>query len=246
MAVGDGSLWVADRGNHLLRKVELDLFWVKTMAGTGELGQSRAAMDPSRPLSSALRSPWDVHLVGEHLLIAMAGSHQIWLYDIAKNEIGAWAGSGVEDHVDGPMQEAAFAQPSGLSQVGPWLMIADSEVSSLRAIDMKKGEAQTISGGGLFDFGDADGDAETMAFQHPMDVAVLGRDLFVADTYNHKIRTVHLPTMESTTLVDRGELDEPAGICAVGERLLVADTNNHRVVWVDPESGAVEELPIRG
>jgi hypothetical protein len=52
--------------------------------------------------------------------------------------------------------------------------------------------------------------------------------------------------MESTTLVDRGELDEPAGICAVGERLLVADTNNHRVVWVDPESGAVEELPIRG
>jgi hypothetical protein len=51
--------------------------------------------------------------------------------------------------------------------------------------------------------------------------------------------------MESTTLVDRGELDEPAGICATGERLLVADTNNHRVVWVDPGSGAVEELLVR-
>lgn len=249
MSVGDGVLWVADRGNHLLRQVQLDLGWVKTIAGTGELGQSRAAMDPTRPLEIALRSPWDVHLVGQHLTIAMAGSHQIWLYDIEKNEVGAWAGSGVEDHIDGPMQQAAFAQPSGLSQVGPWLMIADSEVSSLRAIDLKKGEAQTIAGGGLFDFGDADGDAETMAFQHPMDIAVIDKDLFVADTYNHKIKVVHLPTMEARTLVGDGKpgiLNEPGGICAVGERLLVADTNNHRVVWVDPQSGAITPLQVRG
>ncbi|RKZ16178.1 hypothetical protein DRQ53_06995 [bacterium] len=244
MASDGQNLWVADRGNHLLRQVSLDLFWVKTMAGTGALGQSRAAVDPARPLTIDLRSPWDVHLVGEHLLIAMAGSHQIWLYDIEKDEIGAWAGSGVEDHIDGPMQEAAFAQPSGLSQVGPWIMIADSEVSSLRAIDLKKGEAQTLAGGGLFDFGDADGDAETMAFQHPMDVAVLGQDLYVADTFNHKIKVLNLPTMECRTVVDKGELAEPAGICAVGERLLVADTNNHRVVWVDPASGAVEVFEL--
>ena len=202
-------------------------------------------MDPDRPLTQALRSPWDLQLVGQHLLIAMAGSHQIWLYDIEKNEIGAWAGSGVEDHIDGPMQEAAFAQPSGLSQVGPWVMIADSEVSSIRAIDLKQGEAQTIAGGGLFDFGDRDGGPEEMAFQHPMDLAVLGQDLYVADTYNHKIKVVNLPTMECRTLVDRGALNEPSGICAVGERLLVADTNAHRVIWVDPKDGRVEPVELR-
>ena len=248
MASDGETLWVADRGNHLLRQVQLDLFWVKTVAGNGELGQSRAAVDPDRPLTQALRSPWDVQLVGQHLLIAMAGSHQIWLYDIEKNEIGAWAGSGVEDHIDGPMQEAAFAQPSGLSQVGPWVMIADSEVSSIRAVDLNQGEAQTISGGGLFDFGDRDGGPEEMAFQHPMDLAVIGQDLYVADTYNHKIKVVNLPTMECRTLVGNGKpgiLNEPSGICAVGERLLVADTNAHRVVWVDPGNGAIEEIELR-
>ena len=248
MASNGNTLWVADRGNHLLRQVELDLFWVKTVAGNGELGQSRAAVDPERPLTQALRSPWDLQLVDQHLLIAMAGSHQIWLYDIEKNEIGAWAGSGVEDHIDGPMQEAAFAQPSGLSQVGPWVMIADSEVSSIRAVDLKQGEAQTISGGGLFDFGDRDGGPEEMAFQHPMDLAVLGQDLFVADTYNHKIKVVNLPTMECRTLVGDGKpglLNEPSGICAVGERLLVADTNAHRVVWVDPRDGSIEEIDLK-
>lgn len=246
MASDGKSLWVADRGNHLLRQVSLDLYWVKTMAGDGQLGQSRAAVDPTRPLTISLRSPWDVHIVGQHLLLAMAGSHQIWLYDIQKAEIGAWAGSGTEDHIDGPMQEAAFAQPSGLAQVGPWIMIADSEVSSLRAIDLQKGEAQTIAGGGLFEFGDADGDPEQMAFQHPMDVEVLGQDLYVADTFNHKIRVVNLPTMQCRTLVDRGTLLEPAGICAVGERLLVADTNHHRVVWLDPLTGTVSPLELHG
>jgi thiol-disulfide isomerase/thioredoxin len=245
MASNGNMLWVADRGNHLLRQVALDLFWVKTVAGNGKLGQSRAAVDPDRPLTQALRSPWDLQLIDQHLLIAMAGSHQIWLYDIEKNEIGAWAGSGVEDHIDGPMQEAAFAQPSGLSKVGPWVMIADSEVSSIRAIDLNQGEAQTISGGGLFDFGDRDGGPEEMAFQHPMDLAVLGQDLYVADTYNHKIRVVDLPTMECRTLVDRGTLNEPSGICVVGERLLVADTNAHRVVWIDPKDGSIEEIELR-
>jgi thiol-disulfide isomerase/thioredoxin len=248
MASDGGTLWVADRGNHLLRQIHLDLFWVKTIAGNGKLGQSRTAADPTRPLAQALRSPWDVQLVGQHLLVAMAGSHQIWLYDIEKDEIGAWAGSGVEDHIDGPMQEAAFAQPSGLSQVGPWVMIADSEVSSIRAIDLNQGEAQTISGGGLFDFGDRDGGPEEMALQHPMDLAVLGQDLYVADTYNHKIKVVNLPTMECRTLVGDGKpglLNEPSGICVVGNHLLVADTNLHRVIRVDPKDGSVEALQLR-
>jgi hypothetical protein len=78
-----------------------------------------------------------------------------------------------------------------------------------------------------------------------LDLTVLDRDLYVADTYNHKLKVVNLPTMQCHTLTADGDLREPSGICAVGDRLLVADTNHHRVVWVDPASGAVEPLDLR-
>lgn len=249
MDVDGSTLYVADRGNHLLRAIDLDLFWVRTLAGTGRKGTSRGAMDPTKPLEVALRSPWDVQVVAQYVLIAMAGSHQIWLYDTQKQEIGAWAGSGAEDHVDGPLHEAAFAQPSGLDLVGSWLMIADSEISSVRAIDLQEGQAATVVGQGLFDFGDVDGEGDTALLQHPLDVAAIGHVLYVADTYNHKIKAIDLRTRTVSTAFGNGDpevLDEPSGLCAVGERLLVADTNRHRVLWADPRTGELEPIEFSG
>jgi len=249
MDVIDGTLYVADRNNHLLRSIDLDLWWVKTLAGTGTKGMSRGAMDPSKPLEVDLRSPWDVQAVGHHLLIAMAGSHQIWLYDTDEKQVGAWAGSGVESHVDGALHEAALAQPSGLALLGQWLIVADSEISSVRAIDLHENEVATIVGKGLFDFGDVDGSAEDVLLQHPLDVAGLGETVYVADTYNHKIKAIDLRTLQTKTAFGDGRVDvmnEPGGLCAVGERLLVADTNNHRLLWADPADGSLTPFGLKG
>ena len=249
MSSNGTRLYIADRGNHALRALDLDLFWVETLAGTGECGRSRGAQDPSRPREIALRSPWDVQQVGDHVLIAMAGSHQIWLWDEQEKAIGAWAGTGAEGHADGPLQEAAFAQPSGLCLAGPWVMVADAEISSVRAIDLQQGEVQTVVGRGLFDFGDVDGEGDDVLLQHPMDVALLGETLYVADTYNHKIKAIDLRSRRTQTVFGGGEealLDEPAGLCAVGERLLVADTNHHRVLWADPTDGSLTPLELTG
>lgn len=247
MDVIDGTLYVADRGNHLLRAIDLELFWVKTLAGTGSMGRSRGAVDPSKPLEIGLRSPWDVQAIGQHLLIAMAGSHQIWLYDTESQQIGAWAGNGEENHVDGALHEASFAQPSGLAHLGPWLILADSEVSSIRAIDLNEGQVVSVVGHGLFDFGDVDGEGDSVLLQHPMDIAAIGETLYVADTYNHKIKAIDLRTRETRTAFGDGStsvLNEPSGLCAVGERLLVADTNNHRLLWADPRDGSLSEFGL--
>ncbi len=254
LAVLGDRLFVADTGNHLIRAVDLKTLEVTTIAGTGEKGSGQGHYEPERPRSVPLRSPWGLLAVGAHLLIAMAGSHQIWVYDPEGNRIGPWAGSGREDHVDGTLQDAAFAQPSGLARAGKLLMVADSEVSSVRAVDLDEGQVRTIVGRGLFDFGDRDGAPEEVLLQHPLDVAVDTNVLYVADTYNNKIKAISFGSMETRTVLGDGRpeaMHEPAGIAVVPAgpgapgAVLIADTNNHRILRGDPATGALEELPVR-
>ncbi len=252
--VGD-LLFVADTNNHALRVIDLADEEVATAAGTGELGRGERSTPGQRPRDLALRSPWDVAVAGPHngsapeggeaVLIAMAGSHQLWVYLPHKDRIGLFAGSGVEDHIDGPMEEAAFAQPSGLALYGRYIFIADAEVSSVRVIDAAEGRVGTLAGQGLFDFGDVDGVGDDVRLQHPLGVATADGIVYVADTYNHKIKAIDLNGGVTSTLCEGG-LQEPGGLCVAGDHLLVADTNAHRLVAVDRQSGALRALTIEG
>ena len=80
MAERDGALYVADTGNHAVRRVDLRSGRVETIAGNGrkEEGAIHVAAD-ARTVS--LRSPWDVTFLGDTLWIAMAGSHQLLRLD---------------------------------------------------------------------------------------------------------------------------------------------------------------------
>ena len=194
-----------------------------------------------------LRSPWDVVVSGEgddHVaFVAMAGTHQIWVWLPKEARFGPFAGSGREEHIDGPFAEAALAQPSGMALLGPYLFFADSEVSSIRGLDLSERAVVTVVGQGLFDFGDVDGAGAEVRLQHPLDVAAEGNTVWVADTYNHKIKAVNLHGSVATTLAGgAGELWEPSGLDLHGEFLIVADTNHHRVVAVDRRTGELRPL----
>ena len=218
------------------------------VAGTGERGMGGPTS--SDPLQVDLRSPWDVAIsgaAGNHVvLVAMAGSHQIWVYLPEEGRFGPFAGSGREDHVDGGFDEAALAQPSGLALHGSYLFFADSETSSIRALDLSERQVATVVGKGLFDFGDVDGAAEIALLQHPLDVTAGENTLFVADTYNHKIKAIDLhggPVLR-TLAGGPDQLWEPSGIDRWGEFLIVADTNNHRLVAVHSKTGELRELAL--
>jgi thiol-disulfide isomerase/thioredoxin len=250
----DGILYVADTENHALRAVDLDAKSVKTIAGTGEQHHSFTAS--GRALQTALNSPWDViPIPGTKVLaIAMAGPHQIWRYDIAKGTVSHWAGSGHENILDGTLAVARFAQPSGLATDGQHLFVADSEVSGIRSISLgSQHRVATIVGTGLFRFGDNDGKGDAVRLQHCLGVAFGDGKLFIADTYNNKIKVCDPKTRTVKTFVGdtkRGSTDEPplfnepGGLSIAGSTLYVADTNNHEVRAIDLNSKAVKTLDL--
>lgn len=247
LSADEERLYVADTGNHAVREVDLRRGVVRTIAGTGELGRGM----PRAPLPARevpLRSPWDVAVAGDYVLVAMAGIHQIWAIDRRAGTASVLAGSGREAIDDGPFAAASFAQPSGLALAGSRLYVADSETSAVRYLDLARGEVRTLVGEGLFEFGDRDGPRAEARLQHPLAVAYGPRGLLVADTYNGKVRRVDEETGEVRTVFPRdgGErLDEPGGLCQLADgRVVVADTNRHRVVVL--EGHALRELRPHG
>jgi DNA-binding beta-propeller fold protein YncE len=253
MALKDDLLYVADRRNNLIRVLDLQAKTVKTVAGTGEQGHNRRNGGPA--LETGLNSPWDLLIDKDRLFIAMAGHHQIWMLDLAKNALLRYAGSGLENIADGPLRLSCFAQPSGLACDGKTLYVADSEVSGIRAVPLDdEGQVKTLVGKGLFQFGDVDGDGDKARLQHALGLAYHDGKLYVADTYNSKIKVIDPAKRTCETFLGGDEagwlagpvFSEPGGISYADGKLYVADTNAHRIRVVDVKTKTVATLKLQG
>ncbi len=253
MALKGNTLYVADRKNHLIRALDLKAKTVKTIAGTGKQGDKRRYN--GAPLEVGLNSPWDLQLLGDQLYIAMAGHHQIWDLDLKENTLSSYAGTGRENIVDGTLGFSNFAQPSGLTTDGKNLYVADSEVSAIRKVSLNaKGEVSTIVGLGLFEFGDVDGADDKVRLQHALGVLYHDGKLYVADTYNSKIKVIDPEKRTSVTFLG-GEtagwlstplFSEPGGLSYADGKLYVADTNAHRIRVIDLKTKAISTLKLQG
>ncbi|MBR8835770.1 MAG: redoxin domain-containing protein [Stigonema ocellatum SAG 48.90 = DSM 106950] len=252
-------LYVADTENHALRRVDLKRQVVETIAGTGEQSHN-IRPHGGNGLETALSSPWDLQKVGNSLFIVMAGPHQIWEMNLQTARVTTYAGTGAEGCVDGVLTESAFAQPSGITSDGEELYIADSEVSSIRAVGLiEPQQVRTVCGSGdLFGFGDVDGQGSDVRLQHCLGVEYSQNSLWVADTYNHKIKLVNPGTGSCETVLGDGSVgledgegknsrfSEPSGLSVMGSVLYIADTNNHAIRRVDLDTLRVTRLEFTG
>ncbi len=253
MALEGDNLYLADRKNHSIRKIDLKNKMVTTFAGTGKQGHDRNNGGGATKVS--LNSPWDILLKGDSLFIALAGHHQIWELNYKFKELKPYAGNGSETLRDGPLPAASFAQPSGLATDGTDLFVADSEISSIRTLPLNgKGNVKTIVGLGLFEFGDTDGVGDDVRLQHALGVAWHNGLIYVADTYNSKIKTLDPKTRKCETFLSSTKdgwmggpmFNEPSGICISGGKIYIADTNAHRIQIADLKTKAVTTLKITG
>ena len=272
MALDGDTLYVADTDNHMLRKIDLSENRVSIVAGDGQQLRQPLPRASSRPRQTSLASPWALWLHERDLYIAMAGTHRIWKLELGNGRIGPYAGSGREDIIDGPLLSpqpyrpdyAAFAQPSGLTSDGQWLYVADSEGSSIRAVPLNPQlDVRTVVGTAelaenrLFTFGDRDGRHPGVLLQHPLGVAYPPQGvIYIADTYNHKIKVLDPAARSVETLAGTGQpgktdqppaFYEPSGVSLAGNALYIADTNNHAIRVMDLAAGkAVRTLAIEG
>ena len=186
----------------------------------------------------------------------MAGTHQLWGYDVNYDRTGS-----SPDRSGGPRRrpavQAELAQPSGLAPLGRLLGFVDAESSSLRVLaPAERGgvEVATVIGAGLFEWGDQDGSiGEARLCSTPRAIASITQGFIVSDTYNHRLRSVHMEAGTVTTIAggEPGFRDgtgrearffEPGGLARIGDVLIVADTGNHALRRVDLSTGVVTSL----
>ncbi|WP_088889006.1 thioredoxin-like domain-containing protein [Leptolyngbya ohadii] len=265
-------LYVADAGNHLIRQVDLHQQTVTTIAGTG--GQSRFIFPHGgRAREVDLNSPWDLALLNDRIYIAMAGAHQIWVLDQRNGTIQTLIGTGAEFCVDGTPDVAAFAQPYGITTDGNQLFVADSETSAVRVVSQNSVSpnpifpnpvsphsipiAKTLCGlGQLYGFGDVDGVGEAVQLQHCSGLTYAQGFLWLADTYNHKIKQIDPVTRNCLTVAGQtvpglrdgmGEavqFAEPSGLAAARDQLYIADTNNHAIRCLNLQTLTIKTLSL--
>ena len=240
MELAGRNLYVADTGNHAIRRVDLESQVVSTVGGPDD----------------GLRSPWDLTLHNNALYAAMAGAHQLWRIDPDSGAAWPYAGTGGESIKDGPLGSALLAQPSGITSYEGRLYFVDSETSSVRFA--AESEIGTVVGTGLFDFGDVDGEGDAVQLQHPIGIAGGEGGLFIVDSYNHKIKAVDPVRRAVTTVAGDGvsgdadgpmetaRFSEPSGLSLGFGKIWVADTNNHAVRVVDLEGRMVETVEVGG
>ncbi|MCU1691830.1 MAG: alkyl hydroperoxide reductase [Frankiales bacterium] len=237
-----GAVLVADSANHALRRLDLETGEVVTVAGTGEPWRPGDSLDgPATQVR--LSTPWDVCVHDGEVVVAMAGTHQLWSLHGGMLEV--LAGTTGEGLRDGDAKRAYLAQPSGLASDGERLWFVDSETSSLRwyARVGGRGRVGTAVGTGLFDFGLRDGPAEDALLQHPLGLAVLpDGSVAVCDTYNDAVRRYD-PTTRTVTTLATG-VREPSGAVVVDGGLVVVASASHRLERLAvPEP--VQERPVQ-
>jgi DNA-binding beta-propeller fold protein YncE len=227
------SLYIAMAGPHQIWKLDLDKQQLSVFAGTGQEARGDGSRD-----EAAFAQPSGLASDGRTLYVADAESNTIRAVSLGD--------SARADSKTGEVKSHSDETKSSANEVK---MRAASLASTTD-------EVETLVGGDLFEFGDRDGEGDDVRLQHPLGLALVGGQLFITDTYNHKVKVLDPRARTVKTFAGTGKpgqadgaqasFYEPGGLTAARGRLYIADTNNHAVRVVDLATKQTTTLVIRG
>lgn len=245
LALLQDRLYVADTGNHAIRRINTRTGEVDTLVGNGRSGDPVAgAIRLSKEAS--LDRPWGLAVADNTLLVTLAASHQVWAIELGTVSLRHFSGSGRFGDDEGAATDATFAQPTGLVVMGERAYVIDAASSALRELRMADGSVKNLFGRGLFEFGLKDGGARQALMQYPTALAPLpgGQGLWVADTGNGALRRWVSRNQALTTVPLPTGLHRPAALAAWQGQLWIADAGHHLVWRFDSDAGEMHRLPV--
>ena len=241
-----GNLYVADRHNHGVRRIDGASGIVSTVAGNGSAG---FAGDGGPAARAGLVEPNGLAFdpTQQLLFIADVADNRVRVVDLAAGTIATFAGTGEAAHTGdgGPAQAAAvFGARAVTVAADGMVFILERQGSSLRAVNPRTGVITTVAGTGARGYGGDGGPALAAVFDAPKELTIdPDGDILIVDTENHAIRRFDVKggTVETIAGGRKGNegdggparqagLGRPHGI-AVGPdgALYIGDTENHRI-----------------
>jgi DNA-binding beta-propeller fold protein YncE len=239
-----GHLYIAERDNHVIRKVDGATGVITTLAGTNVAGFSGDGGPAAR---AQLRQPHSIVIDRQgQLLICDIGNQRIRKVDLASGTIDTYAGTGVAQ----PPSDGARVAGTPLN--GPRTMVLDErgdlylalrEGNAIYRIATSTQTLHHVAGTGKQGFSGDDGPARAAELAGPKGLAYGRGSLFVADTENHVIRKIDISSGIITTILGTGErgdgpetdplkcrLSRPHGLTVdSGGVLYVTDSEAHRI-----------------
>ena len=240
------NVYIADRHNHCVRRLDGTSGVVTTVAGNGAAGSAGDGGPASRP---EMVEPNGLALdpAQRRLFIADVVDHRVRVVDLATGMISTFAGTGAAEHSGdgGPAAAAAvFGARAVKVAADGTVYILERQGSSLRAVDPRTGIITVFAGTGARGYGGDGGPAKDAVFDAPKEFALdPGGDILIVDTENHAIRRIYAATGIVETIAGgrkSGEGDGGPAIAAglgrphgavVGPdgAIYIGDTENHRI-----------------
>ena len=187
------GLYVADIGNHRIRRIDLKTGTVRTIAGNQE---KRLPRDGQRAQGNPIRGPRALYYRGGTLWIALREGHSVWRLNVTSGILHHVAGTGKKGFSGdgGAPEKASFNGPKGIA-LGPRgnVYVVDTENQAIRKIDLQQKKITTVAGHGPDGRGGAgDGGPATQAeLNRPHGICIGPRgQIIIGDTLNHRVRLI--------------------------------------------------------
>jgi DNA-binding beta-propeller fold protein YncE len=240
-----GHLYIAERDNHVIRKVEAKTGTISTFAGTGRAGFSG---DGGPAAAAQLRQPHSIAVEpgGRALLICDVGNHRIRRVDFTTGAIDTAGGTGEREPTpDGaPLQGTPLNGPRTIAfDAAGNLYLALREGNAVYRVDRSTLRLRHVAGTGAQGYSGDGGPARLATLGGPKGLASWRSSLYVADTENHVIREIDVKTGVIRTVLGTGQrgdgpepdprrcaLARPHGVLVDARGVLyVGDSEAHRI-----------------